>query len=66
MEDLDVKVPEEGADLFEFSENVAITALNFLCVLIVRADKGMQDIGEQRMKGMCVVRCVWHYGAQAV
>ncbi|CAM9306919.1 unnamed protein product [Ectocarpus fasciculatus] len=50
VEDLSVEAPAEGADLFEFSENVAITALNFLCVLIVRADKGTQDIGEQRMK----------------
>ncbi|CAB1109564.1 unnamed protein product [Ectocarpus sp. CCAP 1310/34] len=50
VEDLNVQGPAEGADLFEFSENVAITALNVLCVLIVRADKGTQDIGEQRMK----------------
>ncbi|CAM9548841.1 unnamed protein product [Ectocarpus sp. 6 AP-2014] len=50
VEDLNVLAPAEGADLFEFSEKVAITALNFLCVLIVRADKGTRDIGEQRMK----------------
>ena len=42
---------EDGADLFEFSERAAVTVLNYLCVLIVEADKATRSLGEQRMKG---------------
>ncbi|CAM9347191.1 unnamed protein product [Scytosiphon promiscuus] len=47
---LEVKAPTEGADLLDFSEKAAITVLNYLCVLIVEADKATRSLGEQRMK----------------
>eukprot|EP00752_Nemacystus_decipiens_P006362 g5736.t1 len=47
---LEVESFEDGADLFEFSERAAVTVLNYLCVLIVEADKATRSLGEQRMK----------------
>lgn len=48
---LEVGSLEDGADLFEFSERAAVTVLNYLCVLIVDADRATRSLGEQRMKG---------------
>lgn len=54
---------EPGADeLFDFSERVAVTMLNYMCVLIVQADRATRCLGEQRMKGIivllvCMRRC---------
>lgn len=48
---LEVGAPSKGADLLDFSETAAITVLNYLCILIVEADKATRSLGEQRMKG---------------
>eukprot|EP00903_Cladosiphon_okamuranus_P018077 g16636.t1 len=47
---LEVGSLEDGADLFEFSERAAVAVLNYLCVLIVEADRATRSLGEQRMK----------------
>lgn len=48
---LEVGSLKDGDDLFEFSERVAVAVLNYLCVLIVDADKATRSLGEQQMKG---------------
>lgn len=51
---LDVEAPLNGADLLDFSEKAAITVLNYLCILIVEADKATRSLGERRMKGIYI------------
>ncbi len=48
---LQVGSPADGADLLEFSETAAVTVLNYLCVVIVEADRATRSLGEERMKG---------------
>lgn len=52
---LEVVSPSDGADLLEFSETAAVAVLNYLCVVIVEADRATRSLGEQRMKGNAVV-----------
>lgn len=38
-------------ELFEFSERVAVTVLNYMCVAILEAEEATRLTGEQRMQG---------------